>query len=157
MNKDTRLTTKFKKGKPPQHIKHGGYSFLVRGELPENRKHVLRYLTAARENLIKDLGPTEEDLTAAQIIIIDRIVSKLGIIRCIEEYIRENTVMIGARLSPSLRESYLAYNNSIRLDLQALGIDKRKADEGLDLQTYIKQFDEEKERKRKNGESKQTD
>lgn len=71
------------------------------------------------------MGPTERDLTAAQIILIDRVVTKLGVIRCIEEYIRENTVMTESRLSPSLRESYLAYNNSIRLDLQALGINKR--------------------------------
>jgi len=97
---------------------------MVKGELPENRKHVLRYLTAARENLVKDLGPTEENLTAAQIIIIDRIVSKLGIVRCIEEHIRENSVMRGHNVAPSLKTSYLAYNNSIRLDLQALGIEK---------------------------------
>jgi hypothetical protein len=134
-----KLTKKFKPGCPPQNVKHGGYSFLVKGELPENRKHVLKYLTAARENLIQDLGPEEKDLTAAQIILIDRVVTKLGVIRCIEEYIRESTVMIGSRLAPSLRESYLAYNNSIRLDLATLGIDKRKADEAINLGEYIKE------------------
>lgn len=110
---------------------------MATGKLPENRKHVLRYLTAARENLIKDLGPTENDLTAAQIILIDRIVSKLGIIRCIEEHIRESSVMRGDHLSPSLRESYLAYNNSIRLGLTALGIAKRKTDETEDVHAYL--------------------
>ena len=149
----SKLTIKLKRG--GQKVKHGGYSFMVKGELPENRKHVLRYLTAARENLIRDLGPTEEDLTAAQIIIIDRIVSKLGITRCIEEYIRENTVMTGARLSPSLRESYLAYNNSIRLDLQALGISTRKAEEDLDFIEYIKKKDKEKEKNRGEDNGKQ--
>lgn len=152
----SKLTKKFKPGCPPQRIKHGGYSFLVKGELPENRKHVLRYLTAARENLIRDLGPTEEDLTAAQVIIIDRIISKLGVVRCMEEYIRENSVMQGSRLAPSLRESYLAYNNSIRLDLQALGIDKKKTDEVLDLQAYVKQFDEQKERKAQEAQGKRS-
>lgn len=139
----SKLTTKLTSG--GQKIKHGGYSFLVKGELPENRKHILRYLIAARENLIRDLGPTEEDLTTAQIIIIDRIISKLGVIRCIEEHIRENSVMVGDALASSLKASYLAYNNSIRLDLQALGIDKRKGDEALDVQAYIKRFDKEKE------------
>ncbi|MHA1325612.1 MAG: hypothetical protein ACTSRL_22705 [Candidatus Helarchaeota archaeon] len=33
-------------------------------------------------------------------------------------------------LAPSLKSSYLAYNNSLRLDLQALGLN-RKADEVL--------------------------
>ena len=112
-------------GRPP---KHGGYSLLVRGELPENRKHIKQYLTVSRENLIIDLGPTEEDLTTAQIILIDRVVTKLGVIRCIEEHIRENSVMVGHNLAPSLKASYLAYNNSIRLDLQVLGIEERKID-----------------------------
>ena len=139
-NKDkARLTVKLKSG--GQKVKHGGYSFLVKGELPENRKHVLRYLTAARENLIKDLGPEEENLTAAQIILIDRIVTKLGVTRCIEEYIRQNTVMEGKDLAPSLKKSYLAYNNSIRLDLQALGIDKRQAEKGRTEKDYLDSID----------------
>lgn len=124
-----------KRGRPP---KHGGYSLLFKGELPENRKHIARWLTEAREGLIADLGPGEGNLTSAQGIIIDRVISKLGVVRCIEEYIKENTVMKGDRLSPSLRESYLAYNNSIRLDLQALGLDKRTS-EVPDLQSYLKE------------------
>ena len=119
------------RGRPP---KHGGYSLLTKGEVPENRRHIRRYLTSTREGLIKDLGPTEDDLTAAQAILIDRIVTKLGVIRCMEEYIRENTVMKGEDLSPCLGKSYLAYNNSIRLDLQALGIDKRVIDAGPTLE-----------------------
>ena len=131
-----KLTKKLKKGRPVE--RHGGYSFLVKQELPENRRHVLRYLTAVREGLIRDLGPTEEDLTTAQIVLIDRIISKLGIVRCIEEHIRETSVMKGDELTPSLKESYLAYNNSVRLALQALGIDKRKA-EVFDLKAYVKE------------------
>jgi len=130
-------------GRPP---KHGGFSLLIkRGELPENRKYIREYLIAARAGLIRDLGPIEEDLTAAQIIIIDRIVSKLGVIRCIEEHIRENSVMVGHNLAPSLGKSYLGYNNSVRLDLDKLGINKRKADEALDVQDYIKEFDKKQE------------
>ncbi len=78
---------------PGRRKKHGGYSFLVKGELPEGRAYVERYLTTVREGLISDLGPTEKDLTTAQVILIDRIITKLGVTRCIEEYIRENTVM----------------------------------------------------------------
>ena len=143
----SKLTTKLTSG--GQKVKHGGYSFLVKGELPENRKYVLRYLIAARENLIRDLGPVEEDLTAAQIIIIDRIISKLGVIRCIEEHIRENTVMVGDILASSLKTSYLAYNNSIRLDLQALGIEKRMGDRVLTSLEIAEEFDKEKEARAK--------
>jgi len=118
---------------------HGGYTFLTTGKLPDHRKYIEQYLTAARINLVRDLGPTEEDLTAAQIILIDRVVTKLGIIRCIEEHIRETTVLKGEDLAPALRASYLAYNNSVRLDLQALGIEKKKIDEALDLGRYVEE------------------
>ena len=129
-------------------MKHGGYSFLSKGELPENRAYVERYLTAVRQGLIRDLGPTEEDLTAAQIILIDRVVTKLGVIRCVEEHIRENSVMVGQNLAPSLKASYLAYNNSVRLDLRELGINKKQTDDITALE-YIKQFDEKKAREKK--------
>jgi len=135
---NTKLTTKLESGRKKR---HGGFTYFSTGRLPKHRKYIEKYLTAARESLIKDLGPTEEDLTAAQIIIIDRIVSKLGVVRCIEEHIRENSVMRGHDLAPSLKASYLAYNNSIRLDLQALGIEKRRADEVQELDKYIKEKD----------------
>ena len=117
--------------------------------MPENRKHIKQYLTISREGLIRDLGPTEADLTTAQIILIDRIVTKLGVIRCIEEHTRENSVMIGSNLASALGQSYLAYDNSIRLGLTALGISTKRADESLDVQGYIKQFDKAKQAKAK--------
>ena len=121
---DSKLTVKFKRGgKRPQ--KHGGYSYLTTGKLPENRTYITKYLMAAREGLIRDLGPTESDLSTAQIVLIDRLTTKLGVMRCVEEHIRENSVMEGDDLAPSLKASYLAYNNSLRLDLQALGLNKK--------------------------------
>jgi len=140
MNK---LEAKLPRGR--QRTIHGGYSFMTTGRLPEHRVHVRRYLTAVRENLIKDLGPTEADLTAAQIILIDRIVTKLGVIRCIEEHVKENSVMVGDNLAPSLKASYLAFDNSLRLALQALGMKSKKAEGIMDLGKYV----EEKYGKRK--------
>ena len=134
--KSEKKKKKGRRGRPP---KTGGYSLLVRGgELPENRRYIAKWLTEIREGLIADLGPLEKDLTTAQRVITGRIISKLGIIRCIEEHIRETSVMVGNELASSLQASYLAYNNSIRLDLMALGIDKRQA-ETLDLQAYVKE------------------
>lgn len=121
---DSKLTVKFRRGgKRPQ--KHGGYSYLTSGKLPETRTYILKYLMAVRHSLVHDLGPTENDLSTAQLVLIDRVTTKLGVIRCVEEHIRENSVMVGNDLAPSLKASYLAYNNSLRLDLQALGLDKR--------------------------------
>ena len=109
---------------------HGGYSFLVHGRLPEHRTYIRRYLTACRQGLINDLGG-EENLSTAQAILIDRIISKLGCIRCIEEHTREGSVMVGQELAPALKRSYLAFSNSIRLDLQALGIGSNDKGKGI--------------------------
>jgi len=45
---------KSRRGRPP---KHGGYSLLIKGELPDNRRYIARYLTEVREGLIKDVWP----------------------------------------------------------------------------------------------------
>ena len=66
-----------------------------------------------------------KSLTTAQLILIDRITTKLGVVRCMEEHIREHSVFEGNELAPCLRASYLAYQNSLRHDLQALGIDRK--------------------------------
>lgn len=124
--KSAKKKKKARLGRPP---KHGGYSLLVyKGELPENRKYISRWLTDVREGLIADLGPTEEDLSTAQRVLVDRVVSKLGVIRCVEEHTREKAVMTGNLLAPALRASYLAYNNSVRLDLMALGLERKQVE-----------------------------
>ena len=121
---DSRLAVPFKRGgRRPR--SHGGYSYLTTGALPEHRSNILGYLMAVRQGLIQDLGPTENDLSTAKIVLIDRVTTKLGVIRCVEEHIRENSVMVSDDLAPSLKTSYLAYNNSLRLDLQALGLEKK--------------------------------
>ena len=106
--------------------RHYGYSFLVTGEMPQHRAYLLRYLTECRMGLIDDLGGPES-MTTGQLIIVDRVISKLGVARLIEEHCRENGVFRDQQLAPPLKESYLAYSNSIRLDLQSLGIEKRVA------------------------------
>ncbi len=124
--------------KPGRRIKHGGYSFLSQGKLPQDRAYIERYLTACRQGLIEDLGG-DPNLSTAQAILIDRIISKLGCVRCIEEHSRETSVMVGNNLAPALKASYLAYSNSIRLDLQALGISSKATGEPLDLGRYVQE------------------
>jgi len=124
---------------------HGGYTFLSTGRLPEHRREVERYLTAAREGLIRDLAGIEENLTTAQVILIDRVIGKLGILRCIEEFIREHSVFEGSELAPCLKASYLAYGNSVRLDLRELGISRKAGDVILSPLQLADQIDREKE------------
>lgn len=122
---DSRLAVRFKRGgRRPR--SHGGYSYLTTGALPEHRTNILGYLMAVRQGLIQDLGPTEYDLSTAKIILIDRATTLTGILRCMEEHIRETSVMAGNELAPCLRNSYLAYNNTLRLTILSLGLDKKQ-------------------------------
>jgi len=124
-------------GRPP---KHGAFSIMIaRGELPENRKYIQRYLREAREGLISDLGGREQNLTQAQLILVDRVIAKLGVIRCIEEHCRETGVFQEGKLAHVLRDNYLAYTNSLRLDLQALGIEAKRTEEIINLGRYIEE------------------
>ena len=123
--------------------RHGAYSFIVRGELPIHRAYLLRYLTECRQGLINDLGGSKK-LSTGQTILIDRVIGKLGISRLIEEHCKENGAIIGKELAPVLKQSYLAYSNSLRLDLLALGMNERMTDKALTPLEYIDAFDKKK-------------
>ena len=125
---------------------HGGYSYFVTGKIPEHRKYIEQYLTAVREGTIRDIGPEEKDLTTAQIVLIDRLVSLLGVIRLIEEKAREDGIFRGKELTPSLKQNYIAYNNTVRLTLRELGINTRKADDVLTPLQIAAKFDEDKKK-----------
>jgi hypothetical protein len=87
---------------------------------------IRRSSSLARLALIRDLGPMEGDLSAAQVILIDKAVNLLQITQAIEGWIRINGAMKKNRLQPVL-ENYIAFVNSLRLILRELGISKRTA------------------------------
>ena len=99
-----------------------------RGEFPERRSYIRAYLTACREGLIRDLGPAESDLTAAERIVLDRAISKLGVIRMIEEYCSENGIFENGQLRSVLSADYVRFCDSLRRDLLTLGIGHRAMD-----------------------------
>ena len=131
---------------PGKRRSYGGYSILRTEGFPAKRRKIESYLTAARQGMINDLAGSEQDLSTAQVILINQTIGLLGVTRCIEEYIRSNTVMKGEEISPSLKSSYLSYNNSIRLNLQALGIEK-KVTGRTSLEDYISEITKENKEK----------
>lgn len=133
--------SKGKGGRPI--VRHGAYSYMTRLSLPDHRAYLRPYLSTVREGLIHDLGPKEEDLTTAQKLIIDRCVGQVGVIRLIEEHCREEGILQGGirgrLLAPILAKNYGAFVNSLRLNLQALGIaHKDLGDKDTDLETYLR-------------------
>ncbi len=132
--------------KPGVKVTHGAYSLIARpgGPLPSRRIYIERWLSEVRAGLIRDLGPEEKDLSAAQAIIIDRVIGKLGVIRCIEEHVREKGIMNGDELRGLLGKHYLGWANSLRLDLLALGIGKREGERILSPLEIAAEIDAEK-------------
>jgi hypothetical protein len=140
--------------KPGRPARHGAYSLMVQaGELPKRRTYLRGFLTSVREGLIKDLGPAEADLTTAQRVTLDRAISKLCIIRVIEEFVKEEGVFRGGMLSPVLAKSYITYCESLERSLRALGIDKRVGDELLDPLAVAAEIDKDKATGDREGES----
>lgn len=153
---------KKRKGKKPgprpgSKYRHGGYSLLMKGTLPERRRYIGHYLTEVREGLIHDLAKSEEDLSTAQRVLIDRIITFLGVIRLIEEHAKQHGVLDSrGRPTSGLTGHYLTFNRQVKEMLSLLGIEKKVIEETLTPLEFARQFDEEKERKRKDAESKQT-
>lgn len=139
-------------GRPP---KHGGYSIQLRDELIKENPHLRRYLLDCRDGLIRDVAGTEEQLSEQQRIMIDRIVSRLAICRLIEVYVERHGAFRRDRLKkdqilelePALGTNYLAFSNSIDRALIALGLERKKVDDALDLKTYLERAYPEKDEK----------
>jgi len=146
---------KSRRGRPPR---HGGFSLLTRGVregLPGNRRYIGHYLTEVREGLIHDLAKSEEDLSTAQKVLIDRIITFLGVIRLVEEYAKEHCVLDSkGRPSQGLTGHYLTFNRQVKEMLSLLGINKKASDEILSPLQVAEEIDrEEEEKKEKRSES----
>jgi len=95
-------------------------------------------LTAIREGLIHDLAKSEEDLSTGQKVLVDRVVTFLGVVRLIEEHAGQYGVLDSeGRLTSGLTVHYLAFNRQIQSMLALLGIQRKEIEEPLDLKTYI--------------------
>jgi len=140
----SKLSKKFSRGGRIRES-HGGYSLLSKGILPANRKHLLSYLIGARENICKDYGG-EQRMSASQIVILDRAIGKLGVCRLMEEFAREQGVIVSGDLLPCLRAAYLSFSNSLRRDLESIkDLTPSKVEPVETIQEVIAEFDKEKE------------
>lgn len=137
---ESKLEKRLPKGRPK--ATHGGFSFLTIGRLPEHRVSLQRYLSACRNGLTEDLGG-KVNMSTQELILIDRCVSILGVLRCIEEFCKEKGVFKGDELQPSLGKHYISYTNSLKQILSLLGIESRAEDKVLTMVELSKVIEEE--------------
>ena len=134
-------------GRPP---KSGAYSPICRQEFLEEYPEIRRYIQDSRDGLIADQlerigGKTEDDLTTAQRLMIDRQISKLTVSRQIEVYLKRNGLIRRDQLKrrqilepEPILIYWLNLQNSLDRGLIALGLEAAKrADEPETLQAYI--------------------
>ncbi len=140
---ESKLEKRLPKGRPK--ATHGGFSFLTHGRLPEHRVSLQRYLSAFRNGLTEDLGG-EVNMSTQELILVDRCVSILGVLRCIEEFCKEKGVFKGDELQPSLGKHYISYTNSLKQILSLLGIESRTEDKVLTMAELTKKIEEEDQR-----------
>jgi hypothetical protein len=127
-------------------IKHGITGWLKTGRIsPSVRGHkrIQRYLREIERDLIADLGGPE-NMTAAQEVLVKATIQAYGVLLLAGAYTQRYSILepVKARrgileLQPVLGHQYIAFLNSIRCNLVALGLDRRKPDEALDLGRYI--------------------
>jgi len=120
-------------------IRHGGYSVITKN-IP---LAVRRRVQGVRDQLVRDIGGTEAALTAAQAILIDKTVNLYQITLCLEAYVRREGPFRGKKLDPVLGQNYLAYVNTIRLNLRELGISRKIGDVILSPLQLAEQIDQE--------------
>ena len=106
-------------------LKSGAFSDLFARNL-DKRTRLAKWHRAVRTELGAAMGG---DVSPQQQILIDRIVYKL--LRCT---LFEMSALTGE--SSSSDHHYLAWANSLRLDLKALGLDRRSVEAG-DLRAYL--------------------
>lgn len=132
---------------------HGAFLWLREGKInPSIRGHrkLQQYLRDLEKNLINDLGGPKQ-LTAAKEILIKTTIEAYGFILLATMYCKKYSVLRPDKarrniieLQPVLGHQFIAFMNTVRQNLLALGIDQRKADEVLAPYEIV-----EKEKKKK--------
>ncbi|UCG11521.1 MAG: hypothetical protein JSU72_13395 [Deltaproteobacteria bacterium] len=100
---------------------HGADCKQIRNKYFDGRTKEGKLFHAIRRNMIGDLGG-EASLSQKQWILLDRVLEKLIFLHRVGEWSLEQDCIVDAKgeLLPCLGKSYIAFNNALRLDLQAL-------------------------------------
>jgi hypothetical protein len=129
-------------------------------------KRIRTYLRALEKDLIAEKGGPE-NLTAAQEILIRTTIQSYGVLLLASAYTQKYSILrpdqakLGIiELQPVLGHQFIAFQNSIRQNLVALGIDRREIDTTqtlAEIEAEIAREREEKAKKAKEvGEKKQS-
>ncbi len=101
--------------------KHGLYLSLPKGLKTDGRTRIGKAILQLRRSLIADLGG---DVSTQETLLLDRVIFKVLRLCSFEVYLLKSN----DDGTPKQSREYLAMSNSLRLDLQALGLERRMQD-----------------------------
>ena len=140
----------------PGQVSHGIYSWLKTGKVnPSIRgfRKIQTYIREIEKDLVNDLGG-EENLTAAQEVLVKSTIEAYGVLLLSMAYCRRHTIFRPDKLKegvlelqPVLGHQTLAFLNTLRQNLVVLGLDKKKVDEALTVTEYIEKYGKEEDKK----------
>ena len=130
---------KDKKRKKSVIFRHG--VFAQRDRVPFRVK---READILRDRIIEDIAGTESKLSGAELMLLDRTINIYAVTRMIEIHVAKHGAFDEkGNMRSILTQVYLAYNNTLRLNLRELGI-KRKVDDILTPADLIKELEDSK-------------
>ena len=129
-----------KRPEPGPFFSHGARSFLATGKIPEQFPHVIEEAANLRLGLLSDEAGLDGDLPAKRLAILDSAIRSFVVARLLFDDVLRNGIHQkkgkGERIRDSIK-TLATYENTLRLSLQALGLERRQR-EIPDLQAYLK-------------------
>jgi hypothetical protein len=152
------------KQEKPGQVTHGIHLFLKSGKIsPSVRgfKRIQKYLRDLDREWTAELMAKYGKLTIGHEVLLKTTLQALGVWLLIGAYSQRYSVLrpdMARRgileLQPCLGKQAIAFLNSIRQNVIALGLDVKQMDQGLNLQAYIADFDEKKAKAKAAGQGK---
>ena len=131
----------------PGHVRHGGWLWLHKGEMTKECADIRAGIEQLADDLAVEFGGDARDLAPSQLVLLDRVVQLVGFTKLCERHAWKNGPIVSGpggkpRMTPALRESYVAYSNAVVKALRTLSElsqEKRQNSGGaLDLNTYLR-------------------
>ncbi len=134
---------------PPGHTNNlkGGWRFwLKHNRLPSGPRYkaIAKFTNAMREGLLEDLGGTERMSTQQKILVDDTVYAQTVVMLASADTKEHGAVMEDGQVR-SVLKLVGTYINIVRLNLVALGLDKRHFEEIKDYGNWLKTHGEEVE------------
>ena len=114
---------------PGPRVPHGGYSYIRTGRIPKRKANIERYLTWVRMTYAEDVAGSEENMTAGQTVLLNKLILLEGLARCIETTAAEVTEKTGQLYA--MPTKYMSYVSAIMKLCSLLGVERKEVKERI--------------------------